>query len=414
MANVNPDSYLGYVRPDGGWQNFDHPILKKWENDQIMGWGSPETYDFLISNNFNSVEDLGGTSNPNYLIVGPEGPSEPNEPSGSDFPSCWPECDGHVTAPLTGPTGAFTGPTGYDIIIDDGSELGGNPTEINNKQALMMEQNLPTVKNVFRGNSLAEEFSTFADGSWTVWVKPTAVTGKVETIMSFGSSTADEYMLLGFNNGKLEMEVKDNWKWTSTKTLTQLGFDTSSSGKWSFIAVVQNATYPAIYVDGENVTDDGTITGSNPTAWHQAFGYGSMDGNRLDKFTLGAKTTTSDENHYKGHIDELSVWHHPLSALEVQRIWNSTNDDSSEPGLSWGGNTTHNLMNMHTTVSPKPKPSAWYQMGDTLSDSKAPATSWLADELASSGTYGASLVMESSSPSSTESHPEIQLTAPWT
>ena len=146
-------------------------------------------------------------------------------------------------------------------------------------------------------------------GTYTAWVYVND-TDSNHTILSAGdNNSATEYMSVStgsdarlyfklYHGGAMQFQVR------STDAL-------SIARKWTHVAVVQNGTQPAIYINGEAVDT------TNDTATDLTFWYDELTG--CDKFAIGVlesnATHTAD---WKGAIGQVKYWNLALNAVEIK------------------------------------------------------------------------------------------------
>ena len=91
--------------------------------------------------------------------------------------------------------------------------------------------------------------------------------------------------------------------------------DAITPKRWTHIAVVQNGTQPALYINGVNVAVTNT-NATDITAW-----YDKLTG--CDKFAIGVRESNGTHTQdFKGMISDVKYWNKALTAEEVLKDYN--------------------------------------------------------------------------------------------
>ena len=152
-------------------------------------------------------------------------------------------------------------------------------------------------------------------GTISLWVKPVDSTPSgTEVMLSFGDTNANSAILMIVTPaGKLQTFYQrfSAVPWniiTDNKVFTD---DT-----WTHIAVVQDAIFPVLYVNGVAV-DQESISPVDGTVWFN-------DNTGLDNGRIGCISYNSagDSNNYEGNIDNVSLFNTNLTATEILEIYN--------------------------------------------------------------------------------------------
>lgn len=153
-------------------------------------------------------------------------------------------------------------------------------------------------------------------GTVAFWVKPvdSTPTGDEALFAVAKSSTAVDYFgVFIIATGEVQTQVAvGSLQWllrTSTAPL--------ASGKWSHIAVVQNGTEAAIYIDGR-LQPSSFLISKDKTVWFAGLDSG------VDTLNIGRIGFSSGKLNHAGDIDEVDVWNRDLSTAEILTLYQST------------------------------------------------------------------------------------------
>jgi hypothetical protein len=169
-------------------------------------------------------------------------------------------------------------------------------------------------------------------GTYTAWVFNTSDAASTQCFLSAGDNDVVEFLALniyraaagnlgGFRvrlqqGGAPQFEVRQK---TASIPLNE----------WTHLALVQNGTQPALYVNGV------AIETTNETATQLSAWYDELTG--CDKFALGVKeangTHTDD---YTGAIGQVKYWSRALSAAEILKDYNGESVDCGDyPNITY-------------------------------------------------------------------------------
>ena len=152
-------------------------------------------------------------------------------------------------------------------------------------------------------------------GTYSAWVYLDAITAANQTILSAGDDNSDtEYLsfevsasvlrIFLVHGGATQFDIRE----TTASILAK---------KWTHVAVVQNGTKAALYVNGLEVATT-NITATDLTMW-----YDELTG--CDKFAIGVKESNNTHtNDFAGMISDVKYWNKDLTATEVMSDKNGT------------------------------------------------------------------------------------------
>ena len=162
-----------------------------------------------------------------------------------------------------------------------------------------------------------------SQGSLSVWYKPASINANQDLIYLYEFQYSD-YLLLrqvGFRNGGIRITVEDD-NISDINNTTAVGIGDTD---WHHIAVTQDGSGVAMYIDGVVVSHDGT----DGTAWS-----GHLNANNcwIGKSAWGT---------FEGLIDDIRIYSRALSASDISELYNNTGggDSVCEDGLCNGTET---------------------------------------------------------------------------
>jgi hypothetical protein len=163
--------------------------------------------------------------------------------------------------------------------------------------------------------SIADGSQTGLDitGSLTIclWVKPESTPATDRTFVSKFVLTGNQrqYILQVLSTGEIDCILSPDG---TSGTTRATGASTLGTGAWKHIAAVYNGTDIRLYIDGA-VDTNGT---DNPKAYTGGIFNGT------GTFRIGAFGNTASE-FYDGLMDEVAIFNRPLSATEIDDIYNN-------------------------------------------------------------------------------------------
>ncbi len=151
------------------------------------------------------------------------------------------------------------------------------------------------------------------EGTISVWVKPTALTGNQNYITLTDRSQSGVYLVIGHNTTyNLFVQLRNGWSTTGFL----LGTDTSplSVGVWTHIALVQDGVSAVIYVNGVAVPQTFAIS-NYPQKWMNDF--------TINEFNIGKLEYSGGSiNFTDGNLDEFSYFNTALSSSDILSVYN--------------------------------------------------------------------------------------------
>ncbi|WP_055443314.1 HYR domain-containing protein [Lacinutrix himadriensis] len=136
--------------------------------------------------------------------------------------------------------------------------------------------------------------------SLEVWVKPNAINGNIQTIISKRNAT-------NLNSG-YDLRLINNsisFRWNATGAIVGNGITTN---RWYHIAVTYNSGFYRLYIDGVLIN---FTPGVLPAVNNFDFLAGAM-----------SRTNQAPTNYYNGWLDELKIWNTALSATQIREMMN--------------------------------------------------------------------------------------------
>lgn len=164
-------------------------------------------------------------------------------------------------------------------------------------------------------------------GTYSAWIYLDYYSAGNRTILSAGDNdSATEFLRFGVlcesNLNKLRIylyhgdAIQCDLKQTATS-------ETIPLRTWTHVAVVQNGTKPALYVNGSVVELTNTVT-TDTTYW-----YDKLTG--CDKFAIGVKESNNTHlDEWKGAIGQVKYWNRALSAAEILQDYNGEDQTNGD------------------------------------------------------------------------------------
>jgi len=137
------------------------------------------------------------------------------------------------------------------------------------------------------------------DMTFSVWAKPTSVSGSVWLVQQWDSSQGPAFFTEA--GGVLTFEIGPYTNKLSTASGILL------SGQWQHLVAVAQGTTLTIYVNGSQVAQGNKTRVENLSAGH---------------FTIAGPTGDGGVNSFPGQLDEVRVYNRALSAEEIKRLYN--------------------------------------------------------------------------------------------
>ena len=189
-------------------------------------------------------------------------------------------------------------------------------------------------------DSALNDLSSTTTGSWSAWVKPVNATPSgYECFITFGDTNANELVYIavigaGDNNGKISgvLNVAGTTQWNIRTDNVEIADNT-----WTHVALVQNGTLPAIYIDGVKPAQTLAIP-TAPTSWFN-------DASGLDNGRIGDLNfnNVGEDCFFNGSIDEVMIFDRALSQTEISELYNRSlvnyTTYSSVTEINWTGLT---------------------------------------------------------------------------
>jgi len=145
-------------------------------------------------------------------------------------------------------------------------------------------------------------------GTYTAWIYADDITVSRCILSAGDNDSANEYLNFWIVAGLLKIKLRHGG---ATQFEVQQTAATMESKKWYHVAVVQNGTQPALYIDGEAVAT------TNATATDLTMWYDELTG--CDKFAIGClESNNTHTNDWKGAIGRVKYFATNLTAREIK------------------------------------------------------------------------------------------------
>ena len=145
-------------------------------------------------------------------------------------------------------------------------------------------------------------------GTYSAWIYVDSI-GTAQTFLSAGDNdNANEYLQIGINTlGGLRVVLKHGG---ATQFEVRETSSSITAKRWYHVAVVQNGTQPALYVNGE------LRAATNNTATDLTMWYDELT--ETDKFAIGVlESNNTHTNDTAGMISDVKYWNKDLNPTEV-------------------------------------------------------------------------------------------------
>ncbi|WP_400078660.1 LamG-like jellyroll fold domain-containing protein [Winogradskyella sp. R77965] len=213
----------------------------------------------------------------------------------------------------------------YYMFISDTGDFDSTPDfrvmTLNENGYLETNYNLDGATYITFGfsNQITEERSIYFNGSEsyidmqnTLDLNPNAFT--ISAWINSNSTYTEEVSILSKRDAAFTQgydlvltqanKVKISWKNGSNQSLTS--YTTIPNGKWHHIAITYNGSRVSIYIDG---VLDNSATRTAPVTTNASF-------------LIAAAGKNNTKQHFKGHIDEVRIWHTDLTTEQLRFMMN--------------------------------------------------------------------------------------------
>ena len=150
-------------------------------------------------------------------------------------------------------------------------------------------------------------------GSIAFWFRPSGAQAHGMYMVNMSEENVANYLRINFDQSNEKTYTNcviggtNQWEFSSSSTTPFLS--------WHHVAVVQNGTAIAAYVDGSTMTQ--SVTTDNTAWWTSG----------MDLFTIGAgehpNPARGYEDFYYGAIQDMCIWDSAISSALVEYIYNS-------------------------------------------------------------------------------------------
>ena len=156
-------------------------------------------------------------------------------------------------------------------------------------------------------------------GTYTAWIYLNDLTGTYCILSAGDNNSANEVMQFLVVVGKLRAFLKHGG---ATQFDIRETTASMEARKWHHVAVVQNGTQPALYVDGSNVAATNTVS-TDLTYWYDEL-------TLCDKFAIGVQESNATHTQdFKGAIGQVKYWSIALSAEEIETEYKGETQDNA-------------------------------------------------------------------------------------
>jgi len=180
-----------------------------------------------------------------------------------------------------------------------------------------------------------DEVATDIEGAWSFWFEPILDDGNVHVIMELGNSARTTRWLAYLNFGasedalhfQIRKDVNTQWDWKSN-----VDFLDNKIGKRVHAVVVQNGVSPKIYIDGVDITSDGSfVTSFNTAKWLKAVITDASSKADIGRLGIGA-----NDSSFPAEIKIYRAQYFPvaLAADEVTSLYNSGSNGFPNDGTN--------------------------------------------------------------------------------
>jgi hypothetical protein len=192
--------------------------------------------------------------------------------------------------------------TAGDVIVVDGS--------LNARQAVALDGTDDYI--LADAHAVARVAANDTTGTYSAWIYADAI-ATTQAILSAGDNdSATEYLRLSIENSKLRITLRQGG---ANQFITEQTTASISSKTWTHVAVVQNGTQPALYVNGAAVATTNSVA-TDLTMW-----YDELTG--CDKFAIGVlESNNTHTNDFAGMISDVKYWNKALTAAEIAKDYN--------------------------------------------------------------------------------------------
>ena len=145
-------------------------------------------------------------------------------------------------------------------------------------------------------------------GTYSAWIYLDDIAGDYAILSAGDNDNVNEFLTLDVKSGgTLQIFLKHGG---ATQFLVVSTAAVITAKKWIHVAVVQNGTQPALYVNGLNVAATNT-TATDLTMWYDEL-------TLTDKFAIGVRESNGTHlNDFRGMISDVKYWNRALTATEV-------------------------------------------------------------------------------------------------
>jgi len=164
-------------------------------------------------------------------------------------------------------------------------------------------------------NTLNGDLASTTVGTWIAIIKPVDATpAGNEQIIGFSDTNANELILFEIqSNGHLRglARIAGTTQWTLPSDDVVF-----SDNTWTYIALVQDGTFPVLYVDGVEIAQT-LSSGANDGAWFN--GFAGLDNGRIGdrNFNSGGET-----NHFEGELEITKIFSTNYTAAQIAADFN--------------------------------------------------------------------------------------------
>jgi len=176
---------------------------------------------------------------------------------------------------------------------------------------------------------LTNDLATTTKGTWACWIKPVDATpSSIDILISFNDTDANTFIHIRIKtDGKLRAKATDagtaQWQLDTDNVVL-------SDNTYTHIAIVQDGTFPVIYIDGVAVAQTFS-TSTDKTIWFNDLA-GLDNGRIADRNVDGGGET----NHFNGEVDDVRIYNTALTSSEISAIYNAGNGTEENQNIFTG------------------------------------------------------------------------------
>ena len=217
--------------------------------------------------------------------------------------------------------------TAASTVVTDGGYLGVNGTASANASVLTVASVSAKISTAFsftsasshniQMNGHAAQLIGHNRGTIAFW----ANMGSVDGVIFFAGNTGGEegFFQIHYTTAQnINVDLRSSNGTTQTTMLAFSGASFTTASGWNHIAIVQDAYYPKLYLNGTSNSIVPLETNTLPSAW---FNQAAASGGTITKVYIGQRGTAATAP-MQGKLDDFRIYERPLAASEVWALYN--------------------------------------------------------------------------------------------